>query len=716
MEPLQTSFGGYQLEDLIEILERRRSWIAAGLVLGLLAGLAAWQLLPARYLASTTLLVEPQGVPESFVRSTITVELEARMATLRQRVTSHENLNTLIDRIGSELLDPSGASTREQLLRRIRRNLETTIEDRSRNAAVVEISYLGDDPEAAAEVVRAVAELYIDENRKDRTQQATSTADFLDQELERLRAEVAEREHLVREFRAEHLGALPSQLESNLAELDRLHASLTGGLQAQETLRHQKSLISQYADITSGLEAELNEARAELIDSRRRYTDEHPSVSALKSQIALLESRAAAEPRRDADRPVSPLALQEVNEIRVSLRTRQREERSLRERIALVQQRVDDTPRNEADLSALTRDYENLTATYDELMENRQDADLSRNLETAQMAERFKVLRPALPPSSPSWPDPLLVIPGGVAAGLGLFALLILGAELRHPAFHSVKRLGEQLGLPVFASIPELDPEQFPNVRGKRIDWRIVVHSAPESAAAEQYRGFLPFFLDAEGCRTVLVTSANAGDGKSMTCLNLACCLGEDLDRRVLVIDADMRRASMHKLVGTQRAPGLSDVLVGDAEFGDCLVNALPNVSVLPAGSRVRRIVSLLSGEAFSKMRERALEEFDVILIDSPPILAVTDTRVLRKVADRVVFVVRAGASPPAGVMRSLAELNGVAGIVFNRVSGPAFKRYYTYDAYDSYGFDEFDSDPEPIQSDVVPLRPSGSKRRDRIG
>lgn len=729
----QAAFQNLKLEDILELLHRRRIWVVIAGALGLFCGVAAWQLLPPLYVATTTLLVEPQGVPESFVRSTITLELEERIDTLRQRVSSHANLNALIDRLGADRL--SSGRGREAVMKEIRGNLEVEIENRHGSAAVISLSYVDDDPLLAADIVREVAALYMAENTKDRAQQASSTASFLDQELTRLREDMAEREALISDFRAEHLGALPSQLETNLNELDRLNSSLEVNLRTQDQYRHELAavraggrntvMVHRMSDGMSqtyagaegppDLAAALNEARVRLLDLRLRYTDEHPSVTALVARVADLERQLDEHAAKVGGHQLSRGARDEIQQLEVSLHGHKREESDIRKRIALVEKRVEETPRNGELLTSLSRDYENMTSTYEKLVTNRHDAALAKNLEEAQMSERFKVLRPAMVPSRPSWPNPFLMIPGGLGIGLALAALAILIAEIRRPAFHSVKRLTDQLGLPVFASIPELDPKQFGGAESLGIDWRIVAHTAPDSAAAEQYRGFLPFFLESEDCRTVLVTSASAGDGKSMTCLNLACTLAADLNRRVLVIDADLRRATVHNLIGVRRGPGLSDVLMGNAELSDCIVDPLPNVSVLPAGTPVRRFLALLTGEGFSKLRQRASEDFDIVLIDSPPILPVIDTRVLRNLADRVVFVVRAGASPPAGVFRSLKELKDVGGIVFNRVSAKAFKRYYTYDAYSSYGYDDPDpgTEPQPT-SEVVPIR--NGARGGRIG
>jgi polysaccharide chain length determinant protein (PEP-CTERM system associated) len=684
---------GFDFQDVLEIALRRWLWITIGGIGGLILGVILWWALPARFEATTTILVEPQGIPESYVRSTITVQVEQRIGTLRQRVTSHANLNELIDLLGSEHLDPSGDRSRADLMSEIRNNLTVEIDNPTLSAgAVVYVRYAGRDPRLVADVVREIANGFIRENHKDRVNQAAATASFLNAELTRIRTEVTAQEKRIREFRMAHMGGLPSQIETNLRELDRLDESLSSNLDAQERLAHEIGLLRSRPSNAAGptsLGSALGRARDELIEARRVYTEDHPRVRSLRTQIAQLEAEIQAEPQNPQVEWQDPVLEREIEAATFNLKVRKGEERELRERIALLHARVEEAPKNEQMLLGLTRDYETLQQTYRLMLGNKHDADLSSNLEDAQMAEQFKLLRPPTVPSEPFWPDPMLIVPLGLCLGLGIVGLMILWTEIRTPAFHSVETLSRRLGLPIFATIPELSRKKLYDGMPEpvELDWRLVVPGAPNSAAAEQYRGFAPHFLEKESCRVILVTSAQPGDGKSVTCANLACTLASDIGRSVLLIDADMRRASQHRLMHSPREPGLTEVLKGEIDLSQCARNVLPNLSVLPAGGPTDNPLALLTDESFLKLCERAAENFEVVMIDSPPILPVIDAKILRRMSDMVIFVVRAGVSPTDGVLRSMRELKGVAGVVFNRVSPSAFRRYYYYDAYSHYDY-----------------------------
>jgi capsular exopolysaccharide synthesis family protein len=169
----------------------------------------------------------------------------------------------------------------------------------------------------------------------------------------------------------------------------------------------------------------------------------------------------------------------------------------------------------------------------------------------------------------------------------------------------------------------------------------------------------------------------------------------------VLLIDGDLRRPSAHRLLRIRTKLGLSDILSCDAELEDCVVKTkLPNLTLISSGSPVRNPLRLLTSSAFLELLADAKKSYDVIMIDSPPLLPVVDTKILRRMADMVLFVVRADATPRDGVVRSLADLRDVAGVIFNQVSPGSFRRYYYYDAYARYAYGDPPaaerSDPDP--------------------
>lgn len=699
---------GLQLDDILEIAERRRWWIASAASGGLILGLLLYFVLPAAYESSTTILVEPQEVPESYVKSTITLDMEQRLNTLRERVTSFTNLTELIDRVGAEQLDPTGSRTREELIGLIARHLTVEVgANFSKKASVFVISYQAPTAELAAAVTTEIASLFITENMKDRAQQAQATSEFLDRELERMRSDVGAQEEKMRKFKEERMGALPSELDSNLRALDRLNNELATNLNGQESAAQRVALVngqlrSSTPTIGGGpigpaagsAAAQLVRARDQLRDAERVYTEEHPSVRRWRAEVEKLEDEVRRGGSGSSTGPaiVDPtyLALKrDLDTAQLDAARLRKDEERLRKEIAELEARVESTPRMEQDLLALTRDYDNMQKTYQALLGKKFEAALAKNLEQAQKGERFKVLHPPRVPSAPAWPDLLILLPGGFAAGVVLCALAIVVSELRNPSFRSVNRLARATGIPVVASIPRIEGDQiYEEAPSGEVDPRLVVFTAPQSAPAEQYRSFIPVLLDHEERRVVLVTSAQRGDGKSLSCMNLALTIAVDLGRRVLLIDGDLRRPTAHRLLHVRPKRGLTDVLQKTVSMDEAIVEtAIPNLSLLPAGRPVRNPLALLTSSTFLEVIGQARGRFDAVFIDSPPLMPVVDTRFLKKLADLVLFVVRADATPRQAAVRSMRELASVAGLIFNELSPGSFRRYYYYDAYSRYAY-----------------------------
>lgn len=225
----------------------------------------------------------------------------------------------------------------------------------------------------------------------------------------------------------------------------------------------------------------------------------------------------------------------------------------------------------------------------------------------------------------------------------------------------------------------------------RRVDARLspvlVTAVEPHSAIAEQYRALRTRIAQSEGdkyYRALLVTSAAAGDGKSVTSLNLALAMGQEFHRRVLMVDADLRDPSLHRLVGIPARPGLSDVLLGDATLDDVMV-ALPDyrITVIPAGSTVDRPTELLGSAEMRGVVDTLRTQFDRIIFDTPPATPLADVGVLAPLVDGVLLVIRAGQTPRPAIDRALEDIDSsrLLGLVLNDVEEAGTDYHYGKDA-----------------------------------
>ena len=221
------------------------------------------------------------------------------------------------------------------------------------------------------------------------------------------------------------------------------------------------------------------------------------------------------------------------------------------------------------------------------------------------------------------------------------------------------------------------------------LDHHLVAALAPTSLAAEQYRSLrtrLKRVESGRALRTIAVTSPNKGDGKSLTASNLALTMAQEFQQRVLLIDCDLRRPSIHRLFGLSDGPGLGDVLMSAAELDDALV-ALPefHLTVLPAGLPPSRPAELLGSSAMRRLLDTLRSRFDRILIDVPPVAPLADLHILAPMVDGLLMIVRAGITPKPAIERALAGLDAskVLGLVLNASGGETSESYN----YEGYGY-----------------------------
>jgi capsular exopolysaccharide synthesis family protein len=235
---------------------------------------------------------------------------------------------------------------------------------------------------------------------------------------------------------------------------------------------------------------------------------------------------------------------------------------------------------------------------------------------------------------------------------------------------------------------PTATPASAPAVRQwvGDLDPRLVAAGAPQSLAAEQYRLLRTRVSRAEngrGFRTIIVTSPNKGDGKSLTAANLALTMAQESQQRVLLLDADLRRPSIHRLFGISETPGLSDILMGGAALDDALVTVPEHrLTVLPSGMIPTQPAELLGSAGMRRILEALRSRFDRILIDMPPVAPLADVAIASTMVDGVLMIVRAGVTPKPDIERALAGFDTakVLGLVLNDAGASGSS--YGYDGY----------------------------------
>jgi len=240
-----------------------------------------------------------------------------------------------------------------------------------------------------------------------------------------------------------------------------------------------------------------------------------------------------------------------------------------------------------------------------------------------------------------------------------------VGADL--PAIAGASALAD----PPQVAIPAVPPPA-PRPVAPAIDSRLVAATAPHSLAAEQYRSLRTRIARAENgraLRAIVVTSPAKGDGKSLTAANLALTMAQEFQQRILLVDADLRRPSLHQLFDLPAGPGLADVLAGAADVAESLVT-MPDthLTVMPAGTPPHHPAELLGSASMRRVLDALRTRFDRILIDMPPALPLADVQIVAPMADGLLLIVRAAMTPKPAIEQALGGLDQskVLGLVLN--------------------------------------------------
>jgi protein tyrosine kinase modulator len=500
----------YTPEDLLTIVRRRWLVIGVPFVLVVLAAAAVSLSLPKRYRSETVILVIPQRVPESYVRSTVSARIEDRLLSISQQILSRTRLERVIQDFNLYQEER-------------RQSLMEDVVARMRNAIWVEVvkgdsfrvSYTGDDPATVQKVTNRLAALFIGENLRDREMLAEGTNQFLQAQLDDARRRLLDNEQKLENYKRTYAGELPTQVGSNLQAMQNVQMQVQALIESLNRDRDRKSAVErtiadlnlpgdrpgpapvastpQLTDVSVGgsIAEQLAAAQASLQALELRLTGEHPDVARMRRQVAELRQRAADTKSGpslslEAVETTTPSELAKLNRLQ-ELQTERRnleeqivaktaEERRLRDLTSALQVRIDAVPTREAELTELTRDYATLQNIYNTLLVKREDSKISANLERRQVGEQFKLIDPAGMPEKPVSPNLLRLNLLGAILGLGLGVGLTALLEYRDTSFRTEHDVVGVFALPVLAQIPVMTTAvEAKRRRRRRVAFGVVV-------------------------------------------------------------------------------------------------------------------------------------------------------------------------------------------------------------------------------------------------
>ena len=646
-------------------------------------------LLDDRYLAEARIVVQPQGdssVDIGSVLSGVTtdVALETEVELLRAPTLAMQVINALDLRADPDLNRylgvPRDTGTSEEAFAAredaalLDRFLERLRVDPIGSSHVVSVRFWSHNPEQAARVANATGNAYIEAQVRSKAEAAMQASDWLEQRIVAVSTEVREAEQAVEQFR-EDSGLLESRgvfmTSQQISELNtQLVLARAERAQAQARLTNVRELMRDGGDDArfplqsahlDSLRQALGDNEREVAELSAEYGDRHPRMINLRARGADLRAQVAAEQRKLVNALESAVSVATTREL------------SLNDSLSRLSEKVASLNQEEVSLRALERDAAASGALLQELLARAKEAGSRTDL-TLQKADAAFVSTASVP-LEPSFPPRLALLALALIGGLSVGVMLAFVIDHFVTGFRREQEVRRLTGLPCLALIP-----------ARRLAWpwqrRSLPHArhvgnSPHSpftdAVRELYCNAVLLPMADHSPKSLLVTSASPGEGKSTLAASLAV-LQAQAGMKVLLIDGDLRNPDLHRAFGLRNEPGLSNLLDGSAELADCLaLHGDSGVHVLSAGERRHAApAELFSSAGWRELLQHVREHFDLVVIDSAPVRAGPDSRILARTVDSTVMVTRWASTPKDAVLDALAEMYeagaSVAGIALSHV------------------------------------------------
>ena len=574
-----------------------------------------------------------------------------------------------------------------------------------RGTSLVEITCSAPTARLAADMSNAVAEAYIEWNGESRFKQIGQSAQFLAAQIDQAKSELEAKEKELMAYgqRRDVLTSSDGSVNPSAARLDASTRDLTTATtdRINKEARFQELRQMPSEAIGDGIgAAQVMTIRGDLQKLEREYQDK---LSIYKPELpAMKQLQKQIENTRETLAIAGKDAAQKAIEVaRTEYQTALRREQNL---LAIIRSQRNDAFAQGTDAledKNLRVEIETKRGLLDNLLRQQGETEVVSRLRDDQVASA-RIVDRAIPPGRPFKPsyqkNLVIFLFLGTVAGVGLaFVMSYLDRSLRTP-----EQVEQLLQLPALGVIPAVERPGLPGLRrglkiGRRADAQkrattieFLPHEEPRSPIAEAYRAFRTALLlsRAGGVRTVVVTSSFPQEGKTATAVNLAVVLGQ-LGRRVLLVDADLHKSRLHEVFEIPNRTGLVSILAENLEPSRAIVKTpYPGVFVVPAGPETPNPSALLSSDAMRKFMELAGTNFDHVIVDTPPVLLVSDTLVFAQQTDGAVLCVHGGETPREQVARAQERIlrSGVSilGVLINALE-PEPGHYYRPYAYE-YG------------------------------
>jgi capsular exopolysaccharide synthesis family protein len=695
----------------------KRRWSIAGLTIlvAVIATLVVFSLRPI-YKGTATLLIEQgktkvvsieevynQGLTSNREYFQTQVEILksdelARKVVQKLNLTSHPDYDPrqsapgITSRLSSIFSDPAPQSDDEivkRVVQKFKKDLQIQL---VRNSQLAQISFVSYDKALAAQVPNTLADLFIENDLEARVAMTEKASHWLRERMSELKTKVDASERTLQDFRdREHIvdtkGLALSGVTKQLEELTR---SLVDARAKRAEAESAYSLVQQVkagkssagydaipAVIRDPLVQKLKEAEGEaerrMSDAAKRYGPEHPKMIQARAEL----DAARENTKRQVQSVVQGLA-REYEVARAN-------EAAIQNALGQSKADIQGYNRKEFQLGILERDVQQNRNLYEMFVARLKETSVGNEVQSTIA----RVVDPATIPTEAYAPKKAAIV--GIASGIAvvLAAMLALLLDRLNNTVNSTSDVENRLGVPALGVLQKI--KGF--VKKKGFISELAFFNDTQSTFAEAVRtvrtSVLMSALDTQH-KIVVVTSSVPEEGKTTLSFNLACALGQV--KKILLIDADLRRPKIGKLVGREtKQPGLADLVAGQAQVSQCVFfDERAGIHILPAGTVPPNPLELLSSRRFEDVVMKLREAFDIVVIDSAPLQLVSDAQVLSQFASSVIYVVKADATPYQVAQNGLKKLRRVnaplLGVVLNQLDIEKAEKYYgEYSGYKSY-------------------------------
>ncbi|GBE90769.1 GumC family protein [Nostoc cycadae] len=706
------------------LLVLRRRWILILSILAASVGLsvAATTLLKASYEAEAKLLFR---MPSFNVVGTNLLPSNnegEETGDLRSLVSTQNPINTQIEVISSP---PLLQRTIDKLQLKNDKGEPLKVEELQKNLTlkivggtdVLRIAYKSTNPEEAAAVVNTIIDAYLENDILTSRSEAEATRKFMAKQLPNTQAAVHKAEVALRIFRQKNnIADLTEETRSGVGiignldnEINTVNSQLAEVTAQSNELRQKINLNSQQAIAVStlsqspavqGVLTQLQEVERQLANERSRFLDDNPIIVSLEARkanlTALLQQQVGQTLGTQAQVPQRLLQIGELRQTLIQNFLQLEVQRfGLTNRLASLYnsrsaygRRMKIIPQLAQTQRELERKVDVAESTYQTVLKKVQELQVAENKTTPNA----RVVAQATVPEKPESGKKLIFIALGLTFGAFLSTSAVLFLEMRDKSLKTLKEIREVFGYTLLGGIPlSTNKMRSRESDGELASPEIAVRDMPHSLTSEMYRMIqanLKFLSSDKVLKTVVVTSAVPKEGKSTVSANLAAAIAQ-LGRKVLLIDADMRVPSQHHLWQLTNAAGLSEVLVGQAEFPSAVYQVMDNLDVLTAGVRPPNPLALLDSKRMASLIDNFSAKYDFIIIDAPPLLLAADALTLNQMSDGILLVVRPGVIESSSALTAQEMLqrssHNVLGLVVNGISEQSESNSYLYQAHEYF-------------------------------